>query len=890
MNENIPEGAIPLDQFQTYEEKFGTPSEQAKLLGTKALESATFGLSTKFLAEQGVLDVEAQRAREEVSPGTALAGEVAGIAGSLLIPGSPVGAVAKGAEKITRLAEPGVAKIVSKIANPETASRVNRILTKAGATAIGSALEGGVYGVGSAITEDALGESSLNAESLMSKIGVGSLYGGLAGGAVGGLMGALQKPVAKVIKNEKDLIVGTGAELGNTYVDMVSSAGLPENEKEKLLAGLAKLKPNVKEIDEAGKRLGVDVLVGQRANDESVQKIYSILGDSISPFGVQERQKVQTALGTIKQKFGEALGGETKFSKAMLGEGVAESIAGKFEAAYKPIQDLYETVETKMGKINATDDEKLEIMQAVESFIKREQLTPGLDPENFARKVQNALVNFKTYKDFDSYAKVITKEAPYNLKWVAQGIRNEIENTTSDILLKFADGVQAQDVTGEIATALASAKVAKPLYKKLITDMQQMGKVLGNARIKGPADFLDFLTERQTPEKIVDKLFQKQNSRFLKKFQKDFPAEWDLIRKYQKSLVFEKTLDDGAVNPNKMIKIVDKLEPELKNALFTKQELQTIKDAKTYIEALPPKFNTSNTAVFSAWQSFFEDPMKAGLTTLRDAGFKGMFRALNLTAKEEQQLKILQKIEKAKIQTELQIKSGVKSIFEVGDKVIKAEITNTDKDDERIKEDLEKYSADPELFINEMEAKTSALYDNAPKIAGSFHETATRATVFLASKLPKVPPKKPLGMTYQLSKADVAKFNRYLDAINNPLKLLKQVEAGNLNQDYVEAVKTVYPSMYAKMQDGIMDELTTLEQDTIKKMPYRVKMGLSMLLGTDLASGLGAQSIVANQPKLNEPKGVNQGAIRPTQGGISKLKLASLALTPMQKASQDKDA
>lgn len=886
MEETIPTGAIPIDAFESYEDKYGAPSEQAKLFATKAAEAATFGLSTKLLAEQGLLDIEAQRAREEASPGTALAGEVAGIAGSLLVPVSPVASVARGAEKITRLAEPGVANIVSKIANPETASRVNRILTKAGSTAIGSALEGGVYGVGSAISEDALGESSLNAESLLSKIGVGALYGGLTGGAVGGLMGAIQKPTPKPIKTEKDALVATGAELGNTYVDLVTSAGLPEKEKEKLLAGLSKLKPNVNEIDDAAKRLGVDTLVGQRANDETIQKIYTILGDSVSPFGVQERQKVQTALGTIKEKFGEALGGVTQFTKAQLGEGIAQSMAGKFEAAYKPIQELYDVVENRLGKINITDDEKIEVMSAIEKYIKKEMLTPGTEPEKFARLVQNAIPMLKTYKDVDTYAKTITKNAGYDLKWVAQGIRNEIEDTSSKILIDFADAVKSQDITGDIATTLASATVAKPLYKKLITDMQQIGKVIGNSRIKGPADFIDFLTERQTPEKIVDKLFQKQNSRFLKKFQADFPQEWDLIKKYQKSVIFEKTLDDGAVNPNKVIRIIDKLEPELKKALFTKNELQTIKDAKTWIDSLPPKFNTSNTAVYSAWQSFFEDPTKATLTTLRDVGFKGMFKALNLTAKEEQQLKILQKIEKAKIQTELQIKSGVKNIFQVGDKVIKAEITNTDQDDSKIKEDLEKYSANPELFIDEMEARTSNLYDNAPKIAGSFHETATKATLLLASKLPKVPQKKPLGMSYQLSKADIAKFSRYLDAINNPTRLLKQIEVGNLSKDYIEAVKTVYPSLYAKMQNDMMEELSTSDQEIIKKMPYKVKMGISMLLGTDLVAGLSAQSIVANQPKVNEPKGISSGGIRPTQKGLDKITAASMAMTPMQKASK----
>lgn len=889
MNENIPEGAIPADQFQTYEEKYGAPSEQAKLFATKAAEAATFGLSTKLLAQQGLLDIEAQRAREEISPGVALAGEATGIAGSLAIPGSPVSAISRGAEAVTAAAEPAVAKIVSKISNPETAARVNKILTKAGSTAIGSALEGGVYGVGSAITEDALGESNLNAESLLSHVGIGALYGSLTGGAVGGILGAIEKPIPQVVKTEKDLLAATGAELGNTYTDLITSGGLPEAEKEKLLSGLSKLKPNVQEIDDAAKRLGVDTLVGQRANDETIQRLYSVLGDSASPFGVQERQKVQTALGTIKEKVGQALGGsEPKYSKAQLGEALAESIGGKFESAYKPISELYDVVKTRLGKIDITDDEKISVMEAIDAFIKREMLTPGTEPEKFARLIQNAIPMLKTYKDVDTYAKSITKNISYDLKYVAQGIRNEIEDTTSKILMDFADQVKSKDITGEIATTLAAADVAKPAYKKLITDMQQLGKVIGNSRIKGPADFIDFLTERQTPEKIADKLFQKQNSRFLKKFQQDFPEEWNLIKNYQKGKIFEKSFEDGAVNPVKVVKQVNKLEPELKKALFTKNELQTLKDSETWIGSLPERWNYSNTAVYSAWQAFFEDPTKATLTTLRDIGFKGMFKGLGLTAKEEKQLKVLKSVEKAKIETELKIKSGVKSIFNVTDKTIKAEITNIQEDDSKIKDNLEKYAANPEMFIDDMNAKTQNLYQNAPKIAGSFQETATRATMLLADKLPKVPPKKPLGMNYQISKADVAKFGRYLDAVNNPTRLLKQIESGNLTKEYKEAVQSVYPELYKKMQEEAFNEITGLKDEHIKKMPYKVKIGLSMLLDTDLANGLNPQSIVANQPSLNKPKLDNQGAIKPTQKGLDKITISNLALTPMQKAERGK--
>lgn len=887
MNENIPLDAIPEDQFQTYEEKYGSPSEQAKLFAQKAAEAATFGLSTKLLAEQGLLDIEAAKRREEVSPITGLAGEVAGIAGTLAIPGAPVSGVSRAAEAVTAAAEPSIAKIVSKIANPETASRVNKILTKAGSAAIGSALEGGVYGVGSAISEDSLGESRLNAESLLHHIGIGSLYGGLAGGAVGGVLGALQKPISKVVQNEKDLVAATGAELGNNYINMVTSAGLPEQEKEKLLAGLAELKPNVKEIDSAASRLGVDTLVGQRANDETIQKLYSILGDSVSPFGIQERQKVQTGFGVIKEKLGQALGGEAPtYSKAQLGEKLAESIAGKFKTAYEPIANSYDVAEKILNKVNITDEEKISIIEAIEKVINKEMLTAGTEQYIYAKQIQNAIVNLKTYKDVDTYAKVITKGIKYELKSTAQAIRNEIEKTSVDILEEELKKAKPTDPSGQIGIALEEMKKARPAYAGLITNAKQLAKVAGNSNIKGPADFIDFLTERQTPEKLVDKLFQKQNYRFLSKFQKDFPEEWNLIKNYQKGVIFESSLKDGAVDVNKVLKQVKTLQPELKNALFTKKEIQDIADAKTWIEALPPKFNTSNTAVYSAWQSFFENPTKATIQTLRDIGFKGMFKGLGLTAKEEQQLNLLKKIEKTKIQTELQIKSGVKSIFQVIDKSIKAEVSNVQEDDTKVKENLEKYSADPELFINDMEAKTQNLYRNAPKIAGDLQEAATRATLLLAQNLPKVPEKKPLGFTYKLSKSDVARFGRYLDAINNPIKILDQVKYGNLTKEYVESVSTVYPTLFNRIKENLTDELTSIDEETIKKMPYKVKMAISMLLGADMANGLSAQSIVANQSKLgqtvNKQSGVANG-VRPTQKGLDKISIAKMSQTPLQK-------
>ena len=116
---------------------------------------------------------------------------------------------------------------------------------------------------------------------------------------------------------------------------------------------------------------------------------------------------------------------------------------------------------------------------------------------------------------------------------------------------------------------------------------------------------------------------------------------------------------------------------------------------------------------------------------------------------------------------------------------------------------------------------------------------------------------------------------------------MDQVRSGNLTKEYLEAVGSVYPVLLDKMKESVMDEMASVDEDTLKKMPYKVKMALSMLLGADMANGLSAQSIVANQSKLGQTGNKQSGSadsVRPTQKGLEKITMASMAQTPLQKA------
>jgi hypothetical protein len=143
---------------------------------------ATFGLSDLALTGTGLVKPETLETLKEANPNASVAGEVVGTAASLLVPGGgAVGAVGK----VGSLAERGVARALGE-------GLASRLASKA----VGGAVEGGFYGMSSALSESALGDSELSAEKLLSGAGIGAVLGGglgVLGGAASEGLGVARK-------------------------------------------------------------------------------------------------------------------------------------------------------------------------------------------------------------------------------------------------------------------------------------------------------------------------------------------------------------------------------------------------------------------------------------------------------------------------------------------------------------------------------------------------------------------------------------------------------------------------------------------------------------------------------------------------------------------------
>ncbi len=155
--------------------KYGDRPAAAALAG--AARGFTLGASDPVAAKLGIVPRETLEGLKQENPGASTAGDIAGTAASLAVPGlgevSGPGIVAKlGARAVER----------AGVAGAETLGK--KVLGRA----LAGGVEGSLYGAANAADESYLGDTQLTAESLMAHAGLGAVLGApvsVAGGAAG---------------------------------------------------------------------------------------------------------------------------------------------------------------------------------------------------------------------------------------------------------------------------------------------------------------------------------------------------------------------------------------------------------------------------------------------------------------------------------------------------------------------------------------------------------------------------------------------------------------------------------------------------------------------------------------------------------------------------------
>lgn len=887
-------GAATFGVSREIENKLGitNPEEQALIKEAHPIAAGLgtgVGIIAPLVATAGTAAPAVAGAEAAGAAATAASAAKAGVSAAELL--NPVAAATKVGTAVTEAVAPRVAGALGGLA--ETSPRLANAITQGAAGAAGLGVEGALYGVGNQIDEHALGDPEALGEHLLSNVGLSALMGGGLGAIFHGGMGLLKKPIAGKIEagipTAGDYLEASGRPIA-TFEDAIKGATFDNPEERKtLLSGLKELKPHADQIEEAAQALGVPAFPGQISANNGVQKMWQILSDSASPIGQAEKQSILNSLKTVQGRMEQVVRSSPTGSKAEVGEQLAESFLTKANS-------MIESYSSKFKELGLTESvipvNEKSLAQVSRNIQRIKEVQQGAAPK-FVQALEGRLTNAKTLEDLAIQIKLLNGE----MKTMGQAIGGDpnalrVAGIVKDKLERLYEvTIKRQFSPKDQKFLLDTYKASRKEFAQAANKLGRIAGVTGAKNIGSPINFVKMLQSegKFNADTLVDKLFQKKNSKFLEFFQKEFPQEWEMVKNYQKAQFGE--YKDGILNVNQIMKQYDKLEPEVQKALFNEAERKTIDATKTYMEAFPapPK---SPTAPLLGWMSFLQNPLEAAYQTARDLGIKAGFGGLDISAKDAPRAATLSKVKDYAQRTQRAIESGSKAVFSPTSTriMLRGGVEALDQDEyKKMIDKVDRAVGNPEDFHSTLEKGSENLHSYAPKTAFAIQNKMAVAASFLSSKAPRGVKSSVLSPKYSPSKSEINKFNRYYQTVKSPTSVLKKIKMGRVLPEEMETLKAVYPQLLAEMQGAVMEELAD-HMANAKDLPYQTKLGLGAFLEQDLVNSMGQQSIAMNQVTLQGPSMQKDQGLKPTQGGLKQLTANDRFQTGFKKLSAGSEA
>lgn len=160
-----------------------------------------------------------------------------------------------------------------------------------------------------------------------------------------------------------------------------------------------------------------------------------------------------------------------------------------------------------------------------------------------------------------------------------------------------------------------------------------------------------------------------------------------------------------------------------------------------------------------------------------------------------------------------------------------------------------------------------------PMLADKMETLAARRLEFLASKLPKRPDVGgiPTGPdNWQPSDMEMRTFARYAAAVEDPHAIVDRLADGSVTPEDSEAMRAVYPEMYADIQRQIIESLPSLRES----LPYQRRLAMSIFSNVAVDPALDPRVLAVLQGTFANEEGSEGGTEAPKAapqfGSVSK--------------------
>lgn len=313
----------------------------------------------------------------------------------------------------------------------------------------------------------------------------------------------------------------------------------------------------------------------------------------------------------------------------------------------------------------------------------------------------------------------------------------------------------------------------------------------------------------------------------------------------------------------------------------------------------------------------FKDLLLGGAASIVDPTFGMTVAAANKFMRSDMKRKIviLSQVEKGAKGVTRRLEEAIANFFKKAAKpakigslgiLVRSELAsrpNEEKPKKRlqayrnVQQNLVELAADPLKLEDRIAKSTSVLAQGAPATARGMGDTMRRAVRFLTDKMPKDARDSAYSQfepEYEPSTIELATFERYMQVVEQPLSVLRELESGSLTRDHVEALKAVFPNLYNEIRITALNEARNNP-----KLTYSKRIQLGILLDIPADSSLSPQFVVQMQQNFVPPEqrqeGALQGAVQdgqkaqgapPPQQAVSRLNSGSRAETETQRVAK----
>lgn len=893
-----------------FAKKYGTTGQKIATAAEGAADTLTLGLATPAAQALGITTAEDQKARQEANPEWRTGGEILGAvlpaaisAGSSLLPQAASKAASMAAPSlISKLGQAGARTVEQAITGGVAKSTMQRLVGRAAAQGVGSAIEGAAYGLGQVVHEAALGDPNMTAQSALAHIGLSAALGG----GIGGAFGAAEIGIPAAIKKSREVIGNAFKKTEDGLGGLLSKAESVTQTPEDVMTLMLEHKQDISMLEKSIPGVTAEMssstpemaqwILNNKPKLVEMEKVFPGATKNLSRAG----QETADYLLNNYQDIIRDPKARIKIAST-LREGGQEVI----DSTNKLLKDMASSLDEHAEHLlqgaepNRIVDRYLQIQSMADEAIATMEARPSLYKPAYAEKLKSVMSDLTE----DAATANSGVDALKRLRTLRRSLADNIDFKASDFKRRALDEQEAQKQLKAIYNTVSEA----------LHDPETFGKAaVARQRFDDAFHQWNKLMDTRGPESFRNLIGQdsKINAKKLNTWLNDMAGDRGSVageRWGEMMDLAKKVADDAAaVHELAPVKGFDQatLEGLLNKAgAATAEARQKASVSQLYDQLTRSGIRGSGPVVPNAEAQLLEQAAGVVFPKMITNTVSGTVRTVANQARGDRAVLTLAALERMGNTVANKIDAGASTLvrqgaraFAVGRGEAAAGVASSfglsaeESAAQHLKRisEISRLGSDPAQLQEALTKQSEALYDHAPNTSQALSVASARGVAFLQTKLPQRPKAGPLANDWKPSRSEIAQFNRYYEAVNKPMSIMKQAAAGTLTPEAVEAVRTVYPDLYAKMSAAIVEKLAVRPPN---KLPYQSKLMISMLLGQDMDGTTSPAAIALNQqvyagPSSKSPQNQLRGAIRPTSKAISKISVANRLLTPAQASNQ----